>query len=196
MVVFRHLMGLPARKALFPFLDKLFDENVLLGTRAGSKEMLRFVVICSLYVSIIQCLHRAVVYSAVADLVHHIRNELNTTQVARVVHVYSRIIHNPALGNSLHTMSAKMMFGLTEPIMAKETPQGAARLLGAMFETCLERMEALAVIYDEVTARLAKSKDDPSVVILDAAFIEKARPVGSAMYALEKPEDIIQGIYI
>lgn len=136
---------------------------------------------------------RAVVYSAVADLVHHIRNELSPTQVARVVHVYSRIIHNPALGNSLHTMSAKMLFGLTEPIVAKETPQGAARLLGAMFETCLGRMEALALIYDEVTARALALKEANERTILDSAFIEKARPVGGAMYALEKPEDIVQG---
>jgi transformation/transcription domain-associated protein len=43
MVVFRHLMGTPHRKALFTHLDKLFDENVLLGTGIGCKETLRFV---------------------------------------------------------------------------------------------------------------------------------------------------------
>lgn len=41
MVVFRHLMGTPHRKALFDQLDKLFDENVLLGSGVASKEMLR-----------------------------------------------------------------------------------------------------------------------------------------------------------
>lgn len=176
MVVFRHLMGLPVRRALFPYLDKLFDENVLLGSGVGSKEMLR-----------------AAVYSAVADLVHHIRNELTATQLGRVVHVYSRIIHNPALGNNLHTMSAKMMFGLTEPIIAKETPQGAARLLGAMFETCLERLETLALVHDEVTTNVGLMKEQNSAVVLGATFIEKARPVGGAIYAVEKPEDIING---
>lgn len=44
MVVFRHLMGTPHRKALFSHLDKLFDENVLLGTGIGCKETLRFVL--------------------------------------------------------------------------------------------------------------------------------------------------------
>lgn len=43
MVVFRHLMGTPHRKALFAHLDKLFDENVLLGSGLSSKEMLRSV---------------------------------------------------------------------------------------------------------------------------------------------------------
>jgi transformation/transcription domain-associated protein len=43
MVVFRHLMGTPHRKALFTHLDKLFDENVLLGSGLSSKETLRSV---------------------------------------------------------------------------------------------------------------------------------------------------------
>lgn len=46
MVVFRHLMGTPHRKALFTHLDKLFDENVLLGSGLSSKEMLRSVNVC------------------------------------------------------------------------------------------------------------------------------------------------------
>ncbi|RDB22695.1 Transcription-associated protein 1 [Hypsizygus marmoreus] len=173
MVVFRHLMGQPARKALFPHLDKLFDENVLLGKSVASREMLR-----------------PAVYSAVADLVHHIRNELTATQLARIVHVYSRLIHNPVLGN-LHTMSAKMIFGLAEPIIAKETPQGAARLLSAMFETCLERLETLAMIYDQVTTSAARLKENSQTVVLDAAFIEQTRPVGGALYAFEKPEEFV-----
>lgn len=42
MVVFRHLMGLSARKALLPHLDKLLDEDVLLGKGVSSKEILRY----------------------------------------------------------------------------------------------------------------------------------------------------------
>lgn len=41
MVVFRHLMGTPHRRALFNQVDKLFDERVLLGTGLASKENLR-----------------------------------------------------------------------------------------------------------------------------------------------------------
>ncbi|KAF8076441.1 hypothetical protein FPV67DRAFT_1558921 [Lyophyllum atratum] len=134
---------------------------------------------------------RAAVYSAVADLVHHIRNDLNINQLARIVHVYSRLIHNPALGNNLHTLSAKMMLGLTEPILAKGTPKEAARLLGAMFETCLERLEALALIHDEIIANAGQQKEDGDVVILDTAFIERARPIGGAVYASEKPEELV-----
>lgn len=43
MVVFRHLMGTPHKRALFDRLDKLFDERVLLGTAVASHETLRSV---------------------------------------------------------------------------------------------------------------------------------------------------------
>ncbi|KAG6860236.1 hypothetical protein C0995_013842, partial [Termitomyces sp. Mi166 len=174
MVVFRHLMGLNARKALLPHLDKLLDEDVLLGKGVSSKEILR-----------------AVVYSAIADLVHHIRNDLTLQQLARSVHVFSKIIHNPALGNNLHTMSAKMLFGLTDAILAKGDEKEAARLVSSMFETCLERLEALALIQDEVTASATQLKDNSEAVIIDSAFIEKSRPVGAAIYAMEKPEEFV-----
>lgn len=136
---------------------------------------------------------RAVVYSAIADLVHHIRNELTPQQLARSVHVFSKIIHNPALGNNLHTMSAKMLFGLTEAIVAKGDEKEAARLVSSMFETCLERLEALALIHDEVAASVAQLKDNSEAVIIDCAFVEKSRPVGGAIYAMEKPEEFVHG---
>ncbi|KAF8897572.1 hypothetical protein BD779DRAFT_388223 [Infundibulicybe gibba] len=174
MVVFRHLMTTPHRRALLGHLDKLFDERVLLGTGIASKEMLR-----------------PAVYSAVADLVHHIRNELTVAQLSRIVQVYSRLIHNPALSNNLHALFAKMMFNLTDVILSKETSQGAGRLLTNMFETCLERLEALSIVHNELSVSMERAKNNDSAVTPDAIFIEKARPVGGAMYALEKPEDVI-----
>ncbi|KNZ81468.1 Transcription-associated protein 1 [Termitomyces sp. J132] len=174
MVVFRHLMGLSARKALLPHLDKLLDEDVLLGKGVSSKEILR-----------------AVVYSAIADLVHHIRTELTPQQLARSVHVFSKIIHNPTLGNNLHTMSAKMLFGLTDSILSKGDEREAARLVSSMFETCLERLEALALVQDEVNASATLLKENSEAVIIDSAFVEKTRPVGGAIYAMEKPEEFV-----
>lgn len=45
MVVLRHLMLTPYRRALLGQLDKLFNERVLLGTGVGSKETLRCVIL-------------------------------------------------------------------------------------------------------------------------------------------------------
>lgn len=41
MVVLRHLIGTPYRKALLPQIDKLFKEKILLGNGIGSQETLR-----------------------------------------------------------------------------------------------------------------------------------------------------------
>ncbi|KAF8974524.1 hypothetical protein BDZ97DRAFT_2053099 [Flammula alnicola] len=179
MVVFRHLMGTPHRRALFGRLDKLFDERVLLGTGIATKEALRNNV-----------------YTAVADLVHHVRSELTASQLERIVHVYSSMMHNPSLAFNLHTLFAKMMFGLADAILAKETAQGAARLLEAMFETCLERLEGLCVVYSEVSPASEKNKEKSTATsttdgMPDPALIEKTRPVGGAVYLIEKPEEVI-----
>ena len=138
---------------------------------------------------------RVTVYTAVADLVHHVRSELTASQLERIVHVYSSMMHNPSLSFNLHTLFAKMMFGLADAILAKETPQGAAQLLEAMFETCLEKLEGLCVVYAEVgvVAERNKRKETAPELPMDAAFIEKARPVGGAVNLTEKPEEILLG---
>ncbi|PFH52762.1 hypothetical protein AMATHDRAFT_1809 [Amanita thiersii Skay4041] len=168
MVVFRHLLGTPHRKALFNQIDKLFDERVLLGTSIGTKEVLR-----------------TMVYSTVADLVHHLKNELTINQVTRIVHVYSRMLHNPAIGNNLHVLFAKMISGLVDSIVSKETPQAAAHLLNVIFETCLQRLEALVISQDDMNGQ--KKQDS---TIPDISLIEKAKPLGASVFAIEKPEDI------
>ena len=123
---------------------------------------------------------------------HHIRNELNTQQLERIIYVYSRLLHNAALGHNLHTLSAKMLFGLVEPI-SKEAPSDIERLMGIMLESCLERLEALALMYDGISANITSSKDNNTSTSVGIAHIEKARPIGGAFYAIEKPDEVIHG---
>jgi transformation/transcription domain-associated protein len=82
-----------------------------------------------------------------------------------------------------------MIFGLLEP----ETSSGIDRLLGIMLESCLERLEALVLMYEGVSANLTSLKDNYVSTTIGLALIEKARPVGSAFYAIEKPEEVIHG---
>ncbi|KAJ3722388.1 hypothetical protein C8R42DRAFT_733342 [Lentinula raphanica] len=102
--------------------------------------------------------------------------------------MYSRLLHNSALGNNLHTLFAKVLIGLSDAI-TKDTPQNAAYLITLTFNTCLDRLEALTVIHEEIAAAAEKAKDTDAVI--NDAYIEKARPVGGAVYALEKPEEIM-----
>ncbi|TFK23272.1 atypical/PIKK/TRRAP protein kinase [Coprinopsis marcescibilis] len=175
MVVFRHLLATPHRRALLSHIDKLLDERVLLGTGLASKEMLR-----------------PMVYSAVADLIHNVKGELTFQQIDRIVHVYSTMLFNSSLGFNLHILLAKVIFGLPETIVAKESPAVAAKLLSSMFETCLERLDGLCAVQAEVGQSVERARTGTQEnAVFDGLFIEKARPVGGALYASEKPEDVI-----
>jgi transformation/transcription domain-associated protein len=125
--------------------------------------------------------------------VHHVRGDLSANQLARVAKLYSALIHNPYLGHNLHTLFSKMMFGLIENITTKDTPQGAARVLTAMFETCVNKVEAMTLVLDNAFERMEKGKNGEGQGI-DLVLIEKARPVAGAAYATEKPEEVIHGM--
>lgn len=105
--------------------------------------------------------------------------------------MYSRLLHNAALGISLHTLFAKVLMGLSDAIVAKETAANASYLMTLMFGTCLDRLEALTVVHEEIAATAEKVKNGESPVVNDA-FIEKARPVGGVVYA-EKLEEVMAG---
>jgi transformation/transcription domain-associated protein len=106
------------------------------------------------------------------------------------------MMHKPALGNNLHVVFAKMMFGLTDIIAAKETPQGAAKLLEALLQTCIEKLESLCVVYNDLHGEPTKEKVTAGDSGSDALLVEKARPACAAVYASERPEEIFHGRYL
>ncbi|KAL6299677.1 atypical/PIKK/TRRAP protein kinase [Sparassis latifolia] len=173
MVVFRHLMLTPSRRALVSQIDKLFDERVLLGTGVGSRETIR-----------------STAFACFADLLHHLRGDLTPAQLTRICTVYIRHLQDPFLTNHLHILSAKMIFNLVEVIVTKDSRQGAGRILTTLLEASVDKIESLADVRVELTDKIEKAKKGESDLV-DFTFIEKARPVSAAIYAIEKPEDVI-----
>ncbi|VDC00095.1 unnamed protein product [Peniophora sp. CBMAI 1063] len=176
MVVLRHLLTLPQRKAILSHIDKLLDENVLLGRNASTRETLR-----------------ATAFAAIADLVHHFRNELTMTQLAHGIHVFSRLFHNPALSNGMHTLAGKMLFGLFDTIVSKESRDEAVRIITLLLEVSVDRLETAVAILPEVLKRIElrkKGEDDNTLFHV----VEAARPIAPAVYATERPEEVLGGI--
>ncbi|KAL4241981.1 DNA Damage Response and Repair Kinase [Abortiporus biennis] len=179
MIVFRHLIGTPHRRALLPQIDKLFDERVLLGTGVGTREAIRINA-----------------FSCVADLLHHLRTDLTPVQLTRVCAVFVRHMHNPSLPIQIHLLSAKMVFNVIEVLIAKENAQTSARLLTVLLESSVEKIEAMALALPEIVIqieRLKKGDSDP----IDIWYIEKSRPIPGASYSLEnippqEPSEIIR----
>ncbi|KAI9508927.1 FAT domain-containing protein, partial [Russula earlei] len=170
---FRILVATPYRGALLPQVDKLLDENVLLGPSFGSREALR-----------------PTAYAAAADLVHYLRGDLSPRQLAHFIHVYSRVIHNPCLSSSVHTLAGKMMFNLIDTVVAKDTPDGASKVLTALMETCVGRLESLSAVLDEVQQRSEHSKNEEAK-LGNFFMVEKARPVASSVYAADDPDNVL-----
>lgn len=168
-VVLRHFMATPHRRVLLGSIDKLLDERVLLGTTLSVKELLR-----------------PNAYVAIAELFHQHRQELNAPQLAKIAYVYSRLLHNAYVGLANHITFAKMLFTLLEPAIALDVPQ----VVTAILEASVERLESAAAIQQEVInrAEAAKNGEQESDTI---SFIEKARPVQGATYAIDKPDDIL-----
>ena len=52
-----------------------------------------------------------------ADLLHHIRVDLDSTQLRRTIAVYSANLHDESLGPSVQTMCAKLLLNLLDRIV-------------------------------------------------------------------------------
>lgn len=133
------------------------------------------------------------VLSAFTDLFHHLRSDLSSAQLEKIVHLYSRQLHNPSLPMNIHIISAKVMFGSAEALITREPTQATARLLEGMLKTCLDRLDALIISHEAILAGLERAKSGNDQPLIDDLLIERARPVFGAAYAAEKPEEVQSG---
>lgn len=65
-------------------MDKLFDEDLLLGRGWTTHESLR-----------------PLAYSTLADLVHHVRQHLSIDVLVKAVHLFSKNVHDESLPTSI-----------------------------------------------------------------------------------------------
>ena len=80
-------------------MDKLFDEDLLLGRGWTTHESLR-----------------PLAYSTLADLVHHVRQHLTIGVLSKAVHLFSKNVHDESLPTSIQTMSCKLLLNLVDCI--------------------------------------------------------------------------------
>lgn len=83
-------------------IERLFDENILIGKGWTAHESMR-----------------PLAYSTLADLVHHVRTSLPMSELALAVDLFSKNIHDDSLPSSIQTMSCKLLLNLVESIKTK-----------------------------------------------------------------------------
>ncbi|QQP58072.1 Transformation/transcription domainassociated proteinlike [Caligus rogercresseyi] len=77
LIAARHILATDLRTKFVPHMEKLFDENILLGRGWTTHESLR-----------------PLAYSTLADLVHHVRQHILLSDLSRAVQLFSLNVHD------------------------------------------------------------------------------------------------------
>ena len=173
LVATRHILSTDFRENYVGQIDTLLDERVLLGTGVTTREM-----------------QRPLVVSMLADLMHHVRQELTTEQIVRVVNVHAQLLHDPTLAPSIQTMCVKLLLNLIETIVMKHSER-AVPILRGMFAAFLAKLDALHTLGEVLWDIRAPSSDAPEIErsVRDAVRIERTKTVQSSVAVLDGVAD-------
>ncbi|XP_041366452.1 transformation/transcription domain-associated protein-like [Gigantopelta aegis] len=131
LIAARHILSTDLRNKFVPCIDKLFDENILIGSGWTTHESLR-----------------PLAYSTLADLVHHVRTALPLNDLSLAVNLFSKNVHDESLPSSIQTMSCRLLLNLVECIRLKsEQENGNGReLLMRMLEVFVLKFKTIATV--------------------------------------------------
>lgn len=131
LIAFRHILATDLRMQFIPYMERLFDENLLFGKGWTAYESLR-----------------PLAYSTLADLVHHVRQNLPMQDLVRAVHLFSKNVHDESLPISIQTMSCKLLLNLVECIRQRsDVENGSGRdILIDMLETFVLKFKSIVKI--------------------------------------------------
>lgn len=174
LVATRHVLSTEYRAHFVGQIDTLLDERVLIGTGVTSHET-----------------QRPLAISMLADLVHHVRQELSPAQLVRVVHIHSQILHDPTLAPSIQTMCVKLLLNLVETILTKH-PEGATQTLASILDVFVEKLSSLHRLRSDME-RMKHLKDQSDEAAgeteVDAVAIERGKPIQAAATMLDTAGD-------
>ncbi len=146
LIASRHILATDLRLHFIPYMERLFDENLLFGKGWTTNESLR-----------------PLAYSTLADLVHHVRQHLPMLDLARAVHLFSKNVHDESLPTSIQTMSCKLLLNLVECIRQRsDVENGPGReLLIEMLEVFVLKFKSIVKL-QLPTLMGTKNKPDSS----------------------------------
>ncbi|KAL7737489.1 hypothetical protein ACLKA6_007623 [Drosophila palustris] len=89
LIAARHIFATDLRQKFIPSIEKLFDEDLLIG---------KGVTLDSI---------RPLAYSTLADLAHHVRQSLSLDVLIKAVNLFAKNVHDETLAVGIQTMSSK-----------------------------------------------------------------------------------------
>lgn len=144
LIAARHILATKLKLIFVPYMERLFDEEVLLGRGWTTHESLR-----------------PLAYSTLADLVHHVRQQLPMSDLVKAVHLFSKNVHDETLPTTIQTISCKLLLNLVECIkqQSEKDPSQAQTgqdLLMRMLEVFVVKFKTIAKL--QLPVLIAKSK--------------------------------------
>ncbi|KAG4306575.1 hypothetical protein PORY_000563 [Pneumocystis oryctolagi] len=130
LVATRHILATDFRNAFVKKIDLLLDQRVLIGEGVTVHETLR-----------------PLAYSMLADLIHHVRSELNAKQISQTIRVYSANLHDWTLAISIQTMSAKLLLNMIDRIMKLPQHSEGRQLLIIILDSFAKKLKELNQLY-------------------------------------------------
>jgi transformation/transcription domain-associated protein len=178
-VAVRHILATELRTAFVGEFETLLNDELLFGVGYTAGNVMR-----------------PLVYSTIADLVHHIRLDLSAETILRVIDIYARCLHDPSLPYGIQTMSAKLLLNLMDCVNGdKMDPQMRRPVTMKILTILLCKYRRLARIVKEVNKRRFNQAeefnrgfdvywDDP----------DNARLINSDMISADSNRDIVRDI--
>ncbi|KAG0495757.1 hypothetical protein HPP92_000448 [Vanilla planifolia] len=146
LIALKHVLTTDLKRGLFPLIDTLLEERVLVGTGRVCIETLR-----------------PLAYSLLAEIVHYVRNELSLSQLSCIIYLFSRNMHDSSLTVVVHTTCARLMLNLVEPIYEKgvdqQTMDEARVLLGRILDAFVGKFGTLKRIVSQLLEEGEEGKE-------------------------------------
>ncbi|XVE87428.1 hypothetical protein DITRI_Ditri18aG0116500 [Diplodiscus trichospermus] len=148
LVALKHVLGTDFKRGLFPLIDTLLEERVIVGTGRACFETLR-----------------PLAYSLLAEIVHHVRGDLSMSQLSRIIYLFSSNMHDASLSLNIHTTCARLMLNLVEPIFEKGVDQpsmdDARVLLGRILDAFVGKFSTFKRTIPQLMEEGEEGKDRP-----------------------------------
>lgn len=151
LVATRHLLNSEFRTGFFRHVDALLDERVLMGCNHRYSE---------------QTVLRPLGYTALSDLIHHVKTRLTMPQMSRVVCMFSRILHDSSTTLPLSTQytAVRTLLSVVEIIFQNKdpNPQIGRDMLVRILSTLVNKLSTLNEYFSAIQKREGSSLSSSS----------------------------------
>lgn len=165
LVAIRHIINFNFRSVFLDTILPLLDARTLVGDSLTADVTLR-----------------PLAYTMLADLIHHVREQLKPEQIARVVEVYvGHLTGDDGVevpGTSYQTMSAKLLLNMAECMSKIEDKKDARFLMMSVLDGIADKFAAMNRAYPNAVKVYRQSKEHASSELVHENYLadKDARP--------------------